>query len=243
MYINNNGKFNEAIAFWDFKMDESKIKDIDVIFYIHSYKPVAKYNYEFFTLEHDLKNITEEKLFKGYRSTLRNNIRNAKKMGLTFVHIDSPTSKDIEKFVEIFNSFAEFKGLSKLSNNLLKAMAEEGKLVLTMIKKGDEILTVHSHYVSEGRARLYHSASTLNSLTASENGLANKLLTHLDFLHFAKTCDIYDMGGIGDAKHGKEPFANIIWFKSSFGGKEVTHYKGVTPVGPNGQAVYDKYWK
>ncbi len=243
MYINNNGKFNEAIAFWDFDMDESKLEGVDVVFYIHSYEPKAKYNYEFYTLEHDLKNTDEEKLIEQYKPRLRNNIRNAKKMDLTFVANDNPNEKELTEFIKIFNSFAEFKGLSKLSPNLLDAIAKEGKLVLTMIKKDDEILTVHSHYVSEGRARLYHSASTLNSLSPADNGLANKLLTHNDFLYFKKTCDVYDMGGVGDSKHGTEPFANIIRFKASFGGKEVTHYKGVTPVGPNGQEVYEKYWK
>lgn len=240
MYPLNNGRFKEAIIFWDTDIDRSA--DVDVFFFIHDYEGRAEYKYGFKSLEIDLKH-TEEEIFASFKPNLRNELRKAYEMNFECEFIWNPNEEQLNSFVDKFNSFADFKGLSKISIDLLRMMNNDGKLFLSYIKKDGEILTGHSHYKAQGRARLYHSFSTSNSLSSKDNALANKLLTEKDIFEFKnKGFVVYDFGGIGNVDGDNSRFDGIIKFKKLFGGKEIILWKGITPNGERGIEVMNKYF-
>ena len=242
MYISNNGNFKEGIIFWDTNSNPNA--DVDVFFYIHDYDKRAENAYGFKSLELNLSKMTQEDIFNQYKSNLRNEIRKSETLDFDIKHITNPTDEQIKNFVELYNSFADFKKLQHTSFDLLKQIANDGKLVISQIYKDDILLACHSHYVATGRARLYHSFSTNNEFDNKINGLANKFLTHKDIAYFKdNNFEVYDFGGIGNVEGDNSRFEGIIRFKKQFGGEEVILWKGVTPNGQRGIEVYNKYWK
>ena len=242
MYISDNGNFKEGIIFWDTQIKLNA--DVDVYFFIHDYDKRAENFYGFKSLEINLRKMSHEDIMNDYQSRLKKYIVQAESEGFKLNFINNPTDKDIQEFVRDFNSFADFKKLQHTSFDLLKQIANDGKLVISQIYKDDILLACHSHYVATGRARLYHSFSTNNEFDNKINGLANKFLTHNDITYFKdNNFEVYDFGGIGNVEGDNSRFEGIIRFKKQFGGEEVILWKGVTPNGQRGIEVYNKYWK
>lgn len=241
MYISNNGNFKEGIVWWDTKADLSA--DVDVFFYIHDFKGVAKYKYGFKSLEFDLS-LSKEERWENYQSSLRRQLRRSQEIGFDITFSSNPTNEEIKKYVEVYNLFADFKKLQKTSEDMLKQIRDDGKLVISWCKYNGELITTHLHYVSGDRVRMYQSCSTNNSLDNKDNAQSNKLLTEKDIEFFKSNGQtIYDFGGIGTVDGDNSKFEGIIKFKKLFGGKEIILWKGVTPNGETGEKVYKKYWR
>lgn len=240
MYPLNNGRFKEAIIFWDTDIDRSA--DVDVFFFIHDYEGRAEYKYGFKSLEIDL-NKTEAEIISDFQSRLRNDLKHADDMGFMVKNIEKPTNDQIDLFVSEFNKFADFKNLTHISSDFMKVLSNDGKLNISYVYKNDQLIAGHSHYCADGKARLYQSFSTYNDLSNKENALANKLLTREDIMHFKNHgFKIYDFGGIGNVDGDNSRFEGIIQFKKLFGGKEVILWKGITPNGERGLEVMKKYF-
>lgn len=241
MYVSNNGRFKEGIIWWDTEMDPSA--DVDVFFYIHDFEGRARYKYGFKTLEIDLTK-TMDQIWSEFKPNLRNELRKAQTMGFEVKFLTNPTDEEINLFVSNYNGFADFKKLQHTSVEMMTQLRNDGKLNFSLIYKDGELLVAHSHYVSGERTRLYHSYSTNNSLSSKDVAFANKLLTEQDIQFYKnQNLKVYDFGGIGNVEGDNSRFEGIIQFKKQFGGQEVVLWKGVTPNGERGEAVYAKYWK
>ena len=242
MYILDNGKFKEGIIFWDTEIDTNA--DVDVFFFMHDFAGRAVHKYGFKTLEINIKDLSPEEIMMGYQSRRRSQVRAALKQGFKLKFNDNNSDSQIKKYVELYNSFANFKGLSLTSFEFIKSISDDNKLTISSISKDGVVIAVHSHYVAQGRARLLHSFSTNNNFDSKTGANANKLLTHEDILYFKnKNMDTYDFGGIGNVEGDNKRFEGIIKFKKAFGGSEKIIWKGVTPNGERGTKIYNKYWK
>ena len=242
MYISNNGKFKEGIVWWDTQINDEA--DVDIFFFIHDYDNRAKNSYGFKTLEIDLS-LSKEEILMQYKSRNRNQVKAALLEGFEIKQKTNISQEEVNEYVEIFNSFAEFKKIGKTSIEYITALNDDSKLFFTYVYKDGILIAIHSHYVDHklDRARLMHSFSTNNEFSSRISADANKLLTHEDIKYFKDLgVKTYDFGGIGNAEGDNTRFEGIIRFKKQFGGKEVILWKGTTPNGKRGEEVYKKYF-
>jgi lipid II:glycine glycyltransferase (peptidoglycan interpeptide bridge formation enzyme) len=181
------------------------------------------------TLVSDLT-LSEEKLLVCCTSTIRNEIRRAKKDGASCAQYSGKFLFGIKGLFRQFDeAYAEMYRQKKMTavsvRGYLRTLAAAGFLTMSISKIGNEVVAYHVYVTGDRIARLLYSVSIFR--VCEENamrnavGRANRLLHYEDMLWFKKQGFItYDWGG-----YATDPaLASINAFKAGFGGTLVSRY-------------------
>lgn len=159
--------------------------------------------------------------FNDFKNNTRNEIRKAEKAGINF-----EIEQDTNRFTNLYNSFAESKGLKRLPATF---NSYTNHLVITKAVLNNEIICLHSFLIDREskRSRLLHSVSTFRNISADQKSLAgsaNRFLHYYDMNYFKSDGFLfYDFGGY--AMNSTDPvLQNINQFKDSFGGELVEEW-------------------
>lgn len=180
----------------------------------------------FYTLHSDLT-LDDEKIFKKFNSTIRNEIRRSEREGCVF-----NSSETKVNFIQLYNDFAEQRGIAGLSIGKLTELGDN--LVLTSTCIGGVLTAVHSYFVDYDlkKVRLLHSGTQRFSENLDRNLIArsNKFLHYMDMLKFNQEGFlVYDWGGIALDTQDKG-LQGINKFKESFGGELIKQKDLYSPL-------------
>jgi hypothetical protein len=190
--------------------------------------PGGKWNY-FFTLLIDLSK-SSEALLEGCKKPMRYNIKRARDADKFTCECPNPVTEDmLRSFGNLYEVFAEHKGLGSLDCSRLEQLAKDGALDFSIAKGLDgKALVHHLYYRSTSRSCLMHSVSFHDALkdSSARNAIAraNCLLTWCDMLrHKEQGLRHFDFGGWYPGKADQAKL-NINRFKEGFGGTVVCEY-------------------
>ena len=204
---------------------------VDWILYQQRSQPVpgAKTNF-YYTYVIDLtqsreqlqSNLNKDTAYKIRRARERDKIR--------CEGCDSRDAAAMDQFAEMYNAFAETKGLGPLNRVRLESMAAAGVLDLTVAKDPQgNALVYHANYCDNRRATNLELPSLFRKQTdnaaRSLISRANRCLTWHNFLRYQEMgLEIFDFGGWypGDADSER---LDINRFKEGFGGKVRREYQ------------------
>ena len=178
----------------------------------HGYKRKS-----FFTRIIDL-NLTDHELLRQCTKNTRYKIKRAQREDIEFM-----VHRQLDTFVEFYNSFAASKNLRELNAKDFVASYSDHVLVTKAMLRG-ESLVMHCYLSDreEQRVRLLSSVSLFRLESSSERrnllGRANRYLHYCDMLHFkSQGFSIYDLGGYAEGT--EDPvLRKINDFKDGFGG-------------------------
>lgn len=216
---------------------------VDWILYRQRSHPVAGARWRYFhTLLMDLELSPEALLGQMSESTAYQIRRARNKDGVNCECEDPREPKVMERFEEMYNRFAAFKGLDLLNRPLLCQMAEEGSVELTVARdRQANPLVYHAYYRDPKRRCLLHSASILQTLSESFQrnavGRANRYLFWSDMLRWKEQgVKYFDFGGWYPGRSNDE-LLRINRFKEGFGGQLVREYNCEQIISLKGRVV------
>ncbi|WP_374357630.1 hypothetical protein [Pseudoduganella danionis] len=159
---------------------------------------------------------------------------------LSFTIETAPDAAAITAYADFYDSFAAQKGLPLCERLYLNQAAAAGVLHLTWASQHGIQLVAHSYIVSQGRARLLHSASQYR---ASADGAHRSMIGRANrWLHFqdmqalkAAHCSVYDFGGWYAGQTDQQKL-QINAFKQEFGGIVTREFDGIMPLTWRGRA-------
>jgi Acetyltransferase (GNAT) domain len=172
-------------------------------------------------------------IFAGFTKGTRYEINRASKRdGVETSLSSAPTDVQLDEFMDYYDEFAATKGVPRIHRAQLQALARAKKLALSVVR-GEEgsDLAAHAYLVSNGRARLTHSASLFrmeDAAARARTGRANRLLHWHDLTVFRSMgAAWYDFGGwyLGSRN---EALVKINAFKAAFGGEIVKEWNCLT---------------
>jgi hypothetical protein len=194
-------------------------------------------NFESWTLLTDLTGDDSELMALLHRDT-RNLVRRAEREGISVERHDCHDLSILDDFYVFYNKFSESKPAVRdilqvsVQLHMLKSIAKVGMLeVSRAMGRNGEPIVYHVSIVSDGRARLHHSASLFREGQSSEHrqylGWANRYLHWKDMLHYRhQGYSQYDMGGWYAGKDN-DSLLKVNQFKEEFGGKVVCEYDAI----------------
>ena len=161
---------------------------------------------------------SEENILQDCKSNTRNEIRRAIREDFFFEEV-----KSYDEFVSFYNSFAEEKGIDKISNEHLTQYGDS--IVLFKSGKNGITMTMHASAIDKDShvAILLYSSSVRFSedVDKKEIGFSNRFLHYKEFVEFKKRgIQLYDFNGICIDQNDKERYS-ISQFKAAFGGRQV----------------------
>ena len=184
--------------------------------------------------------LCRDDVFSSFASTLRNEIRRAKREEVTVRFcIGDDAIEQLPEFADTFRHLYEEKGeKEELPVKEMKTYAEENALMISVASVSGEAKVFHSYIYDGNSCRLTFSCSEFRTASSKEEkqafARANKLLHWEDMLYFIdKGLSVYDWGGLTSPE---EP-NGIDKFKLSFGCKPVEYYNIVYPVTLKGRLV------
>ena len=184
--------------------------------------------------------ICRDDIFSSFASTLRNEIRRAKREEVTVRFcIGDDAIEQLPEFAGTFRHLYEEKGeKEELPVKEMNTYAERNALMISVASVSGEAKVFHSYIYDENSCRLTFSCSEFRAASSKEEkqsfARANKLLHWEDMLYFIdKGLSVYDWGGLTSPE---EP-NGIDKFKLSFGCKPVEYYNIVYPVTLKGRLV------
>jgi lipid II:glycine glycyltransferase (peptidoglycan interpeptide bridge formation enzyme) len=151
---------------------------------------------------------SSETMWKGFRSTARNQIRHAEKeLSTTFA-----TVAEVPTYIAMHAAAAEDKGYETLDTGWLTTLLQTGRCLLVLSRLDDRVVgggvfglggqTVH--YLYGARDRAYRGPAFYAAFW--------EMIRHAKEQGFAR----FDVGGLPDDNEG------VSFFKRAFGGQEVT---------------------
>jgi len=212
--------------------DEPKhIRSVDWILYNLRSSPVAGYKWRYFyNYCIDLTQDTELLRTRLHKDAAYK-IRRACERDKTICEsCDQSDPAVLDRFEEMYNSFAMMKGLSPLNRVRLNSMADAGALDMSLAKDAHgNILVSHANYRDPHRASHLHSPSLYPSLSdsAARNliGRANRYLFWSNILRYKEQgLKWFDFGGWYPGTTDSARL-NINEFKKGFGGKVTREYE------------------
>lgn len=180
-------------------------------------KPFGFVSKPFYTIVNSLK-VPEEEIFRGFTSTVRNEIRRCERENVRWALME-----DLAEFRRFHNEFAAAKGAYAADKGLIDGYKE--RLTVTCAEQGGRVLAAHAYLCDReaGVVRLLLSSNIRLTERVDANlvGRANKFLHFKDMVHFkVNGYATYDFGGF--AYNTKDRFRHgINTFKQSFGGELV----------------------
>ena len=184
--------------------------------------------------------LCRDDVFLSFASTLRNEIRRAKREEVTVRFcIGDDAIEQLPEFADTFRHLYEEKGeKEELPVKEMKTFAEENALMISVASVSGEAKVFHSYIYDGNSCRLTFSCSEFRAASSKEEkqsfARANKLLHWEDMLYFIdKGLSVCDWGGLTSPE---EP-NGIDKFKLSFGCKPVEYYNIVYPVTLKGRLV------
>lgn len=160
------------------------------------------------------------------KSNTRNEIRRAERDGCI-----TEVSRDIEKFIELYNSFAREKGLNDIVTR--ERLSTYKELLITKVSFLGKVLAMHANVINrhDGDAFLLFSCSVRldGGIDKQLIGRANRFL-HFKDLEYIKSygCSYYDWSGV--CLDPNDPRYPIGKFKLSMGGKVIESPTLKTPL-------------
>lgn len=155
---------------------------------------------------------------------------------LFYFELTNPTDSEIEEFKQFFNPFAKERNISFCDVNKLKALREQGALIISYITDRDEqVLCYHVYLKDAYQGYLIYSASKRYEKKDSSQhnliGRANRYLHWKDIQSFKnKGCQWYNFGG-------------KVIDKEDQGGQNVNNFKleyGPITTGFDSRTFYSK---
>lgn len=194
---------------------------------------------ELFTLLIDLT-VPEEKILDGISKNTKYEIKRAKERDNlvveTLIACGEKNDAALDRYILFFNSFAETKGRSDIGYSDISQFYETGNFVVRSVSESGNgnLIAMHSYIFSDGKARLYQSASQFRANSDTEyrkmTGRANRLLHWEDILYFkALNVCYYDMGGWYGGEEDREKLS-INQFKEAFGGVKHNEISCIVPI-------------
>lgn len=172
------------------------------------------YNNKYETSVIDLSQSNEDIFQNIKRSTTKNEIRKAEKMGMTTVFYDQPSAEEVALYFETYQSFCEALGLVKTDRDTVQSIVDSNHFCIAHVLFEGQVISSHTYIFDEERFRLLNSYYSMEFQDLKERAFGNKLL-HLNAIYYAKALGLklYDLGGID-----MENVPGISKFKLSFGG-------------------------
>lgn len=169
---------------------------------------------------------SEDEIFAGFNSTVRNEIRKADKNGVQYiVYKDKIDSEIKEKFLECYYLMYTSKGIRATSPLWsLNLYERKNALTITVAYYNNEAYVYHV-YINDGKyARLLYSCSDFRNEKNLKQliGNANKGLHYFDIKYYKNNGYTY-VDFWGGVISFEEP-TNIDRFKMAFGGMPATYY-------------------
>lgn len=241
MYIYKSRFLTRAEVWYDGEPGDTR--SVDWIFYQQRSSPLQGAGWKcFHTYVIDLTQSAEQ-LLKGLNEDTAYKIRRSRDRDkIVCEECDARNPAVLNQFEEMYNQFAEVKGLSPLDRARMNAMAAAGSLDLSVAKdpQGDA-LVYHANHRDDERATelhlpsLYRKAS--DSATRNLIGRANRYLTWNDILRYKEQgLRSFDFGGwyVGTTD---QALLRINDFKRGFGGQVVREYEGEQILSVKGWVV------
>lgn len=174
---------------------------------------------EFYTL-HSALGLEDQGLLACFKSTVRNEVRQAEALGVSFGLVESP-----EEFHRYYSAFCADRGIGTTSLAKVRSLGTDG--LLTKVLHGGRVLAMHGYLIDQltGRARLLWSGSS--RFSDEDKVLVAKANRWLHFQDMRVLRDrgfsVYDWGGINPTSQD-QGILGINRFKQAFGGIEVCEY-------------------
>lgn len=177
-------------------------------------KPFGFVSKPFYTILNRL-DISEEDIFKGFTSTVRNEVRRSERENVQFGFLDN-----LEEFRSFHNNFASAKGCYLADEGLIEGYKDN--LLITCAKLNQKILVAHAYLcdfeAKKVRLLLSSNVRLTEEIDLKFIGRANKYLHYKDFTYFKQQGFlVYDFGGYAYNTTDKQR-QGINVFKQAFGG-------------------------
>ncbi|MGQ0749517.1 MAG: GNAT family N-acetyltransferase [Betaproteobacteria bacterium] len=154
------------------------------------------------------------------------------KDGLRMEFISQPGPR-LDEFCDFYDAFAGQKSVGPANRQWLEAACSAGRLLLTSVLRGSEVIVWHAYLVTGTSAWLQYSGSCYRDKANEYRALvgrANRWLHWQEMLRFKEIgMTRYDWGGLFENESSPE-HAGINRFKKEFGGRPVRSYDCVLPV-------------
>jgi len=167
-----------------------------------------------------------DNILSAMKSNTRNEIRRAIRDNYIF-----ETTKDTKYFVSFYNSFAQQKGLDKISQ---KDITKYQDIILSLARLGNDILSMHATIIDKMRKKaflLYSASSRFSNIgMCKQIGISNRFL-HFKDLEFFKDEGLllYDFSGVSENIEEPEKY-KIGLFKKGFGGEMIDTVTVYSPI-------------
>lgn len=158
----------------------------------------------------------EEEIFNGFRSTVRQNIRKAEKLGMV-----ADFNQDLVGFLTFYNDFAKSKGIYPIPESFATELKQNFKVC--WVRFEGEIMSAGLSLYDENLGIAYDFLAGSRRLDERFDrnivGLAGKLMKKEEIIHFKRMgIQTYDFGGYAWETKDKS-LMGINEYKLSFGGE------------------------
>lgn len=197
---------------------------VDCIRFMQRSRPVpGSRTKQFYNYMVDLQP-SQEQLAANLKADTARKIRRAREQDkIVCEYRDGRDISSMDEFEQMFNTFANIKGIAPLPRSRIEGLAAAGMLDFSVAKDASgQVLVYHANCRDQNRVSGIYSISLFRNFSdsASRNRIsrANCLLTWADFLHYKERgLKSYDFGGW---HLGKDPvMLSVNRFKGKFGGQ------------------------
>lgn len=208
--------------------DEPTGEKVDVLLFRQRSTPIPGIScVPFYTILIDLTKDTET-LFSEINKACRQFIRRAERDGVQYEYWDTNCENILPRFEQFYNEFAKNKGLPPANQRHLQALADAGRLALSLTQSqtGEEFVW-HAYVKGTDRVRGLLGASlrtTKDSAKKNFIGRANRFHFWKDIVTFKmQGFSTFDFGGWYEGNTDTEKIG-INKFKEEFGGTIVKEF-------------------
>jgi hypothetical protein len=183
--------------------------------------------------------VSSEAIFSSFRGECRRQIRKGEAAGFRVESVHRPRNQvEVQEFVHFYNRFASAKGIAHVDPSYLERIASSGRLWLSSVASGDEILARHSCIATDATVRSLFAGAIFRSADPSRQraiSFAHRQLHWMDLVGYkAAGFKLYDWGGIFPDE-GQPGAKGVNDFKREFGGKPVEYFESERALTFRGQ--------
>lgn len=166
----------------------------------------------------------ESIMYSKINRTFRYDIKKGEALKPDYIVLDLQDKHQLLTYLNTYNYFAREKKLLTLPVWRLRALADSGGLLVTVIKRNDQLIGTHAYLQDGIRARLLTSHTARGTMSGTQLGYCNKYHHWQDICYFKNlNFEWYDWGGVSvNPNDGRNNF------KQSFGGEPQLFYHFIT---------------